>query len=361
MPRAVPQRSVSAITPYSELGASSRVRIHEWAERIPEIRDVLVGRKAAGKWFSPATVRSVARSTLDLAVLAKDLNGDRSRTLLVHREVSTLGHGIPERGLMERADFSVYDFDDALHLDHGSGLRRVFPKRRIAERSVGSADRVIAANDWLADWASRVAKDVMVIPSCVDPSRYLTRRRPDGTISIVWLGSHSTSAFLFDIAGPLRVLAKDHDFRLRAIGATRDVASIGDFVDVVPWQLGIERDLRSYGDIGIMPMPDQPYTRGKSAYKALQYSAAGLPSVSSPVGASESIVDAIGGFLASTDSDWVDVLGALLSDEAMRTTRGDIALRRVRADFSYERWLEPFRSALELPPAVAASRSNAAR
>lgn len=292
----------------------------------------------------------MASSVGDLRSLAAESGGGRG--LLVHREVSTLGRGIPERRLLERASLGVYDFDDALYEDHGGGLRSLFPKARIAREAVQAADRVIAANGHLADWASSHARDVIVIPSCIDPSQYRTSGHDDARPSLVWLGSHTTSKFLLDLKGVLRILADRHDLVVRAIGADPAIGSIGDFVEIVPWQPGVEADLCDLGSVGIMPMPDTPYARGKSAYKLLQYSAAGLPSVSSDVGASGAIARRIGAGVVMTPDEWLDELDHLLGHEDERRARGRVSQERVQAEFSYDRWLVPFREALGLSPAA---------
>lgn len=347
---------LTAVTPYSRLGGSSRVRVHEWVDRIPEIDRVVEGRTRGGHWLTLENARATAASLRDLRSLAAESEGERG--LLVHREVSTLGQGVPERRLLERATLGVYDFDDALYEDHGTGLRSLFPKARIARTAVQAADRVIAANDHLADWASRHAREVVVIPSCIDPSQYRTSGHDDVRPSLVWLGSHTTSKFLLDLRDVLRALADRHDLVLRAIGADPAVGSIGDFVEIVPWQPGVEATLCDLGSVGIMPMPDTPYARGKAAYKLLQYSAAGLPSVSSDVGASGAIARRIGAAVVATPDEWLDELDHLLGSEDERRTRGRVAQERVQSEFSYERWLGPFREALGLSPEASSSASR---
>ena len=291
----------------------------------------------------------MARASAELVGLERSLNAERVQGLLLHREAIAVGRGMVERRLLDRASRAVYDFDDALHEDHGSGVRALFPKSATVRACVDAADCVIAANDHLAEWANEFADEVVVVPSCIEPSKYGVRADTTGRWpSLVWLGSPSTSMFLFEVADALREICTRHRAIVRAVGADDRVRSIGDFVEVVPWRLGIDAELCDLGDIGIMPMPDTAYARGKSAYKLLQYAAAGLPSVASSVGASAQIARSIGATCVSAQDEWVDALDHLLRNEGTRRSVGAEARRRVVSDYSYDRWLAPMRSALGL-------------
>lgn len=338
---------ITAFTPYSPLGASSRVRVHEWAELVPEIHRVVASRAGGGRWFAPSTAWSVGKSRLRVSragPLAKEV---AEGTVLVHREISPLSRGSLEGRVLRSAQFGVYDLDDALFADHGSGLRRVFPKSGLVARATQSADRVIAANAYLANWAEAECRDVVLIPSCVRTDRYTeSTARPTNRPRIVWLGSPATTQYLEQLAKPLREVAARTGAVVEAIGADPRAAKMGSFVEVRPWRPGIEYTMA--GDIGIMPLEDSDYARGKSAYKLLQYSASGMASVASPVGAATSIAESIGAWTATTGSEWTDILLQLLREDRVRETGGTAARAAVERGYSYDAWLPKFRKALSL-------------
>jgi glycosyltransferase involved in cell wall biosynthesis len=344
--------SVVAFTPYGRDGASARVRVLDWLDRLAP--DTVVYTYAGTRNNSPRTLASHPVATVQAEVNLRLFARSRHPRILMHRGASPFGWGKLERAIMDSADFSVYDFDDALQWE--------FAYRRLTQlfgsnsakciRCVERADRVIAGNDVLADWAGQFAREVVVIPSCVDPNQYELKN--DYVLSdpprLVWVGSSSAEKYLSQIGRALLAVHDRTGARLTVIGAPGGrLGELDRMTDRIPWAVGEPEQLLARFDIGLGPLTDDIYSRGKCAYKVLQYGAAGLPVVASPVGANTSATTSFGGRLAQNTDDWIGQVSALLeatSDERRRI--GATARNEVERSFSFQAWSERWATAVGL-------------
>ncbi len=208
----------------------------------------------------------------------------------------------------------IFDFDDAIWLPRhgGNPILRFLHRESTVQKILRRAAAVIAGNNFLADYARQFSGNVTVIPSAVELARY---RRGTGT-AVGWIGSRSTLPYLRSLAPVFQQL-----------GITPRVIAAGtpDFpADFRPWQMETEvAELAQLG-IGVAPLPDNPWERGKCAVKILQYMACGLPVVATPVGVQRELVrDGITGFHATTPAEWRDRLQQLLNDDALRQRLGN--------------------------------------
>ena len=343
-----------AVTPYGRSGGSSRVRVYEWLDRIGA--DVTVGSYLSLPDASPSRLArrpvAVMRAELRLGALARG----RPRRLLLHREASPLSRGWWERRLLTSAEFAVYDFDDALQWDLGQGglVRRLAPKAAKARVAVRHSDRVIAGNAVLADWASRHHHDVVVIPSCVAPGDY-TRKTSYALHDpprLGWIGSPHNEACLRLIERALVEVHRRTGARLTLVGTTApSLGVLESFIDRVAWSPDSQRTALAAMDIGLMPLEATAYSLGKCGYKLLQYAAAGLPAVASPLGVNAELLDRFGMPAARTQDDWAAaVLGLVGSSEATRERLGRAACELTCRHYSYDAWLPRWTAALELGP-----------
>ncbi|MFJ4200265.1 glycosyltransferase [Streptomyces sviceus] len=343
-----------AVTPYGRGAGSSRVRVFEWLDRVGT--DFAIGSYLSLPDAAPSRlVRhpvSLARAELGLAAVARA----RPRRLLLHREASPLSRGWWERRLLASAEFAVYDFDDALQWDRGEGglVRRLAPKARKAQVAVRQADRVVAGNAVLADWASGHQRDVVVIPSCVALEDY-TRKTSYALHDpprLGWIGSAHNEACLLLIAGALKEVHRRTGARLTLVGTT--TACLGEleaFVDRIAWSPDSQRGAPAGMDIGLMPLPTSAYNLGKCGYKLLQYAAAGLPAVASPLGVNAELLSEFGMPAPRTEDEWTGaILGLMEGPTAERERIGRAARETAARRYSYDAWLPAWRAALELGP-----------
>jgi glycosyltransferase involved in cell wall biosynthesis len=293
---------------------------------------------------------ALARTELRL----RRLTATPPRRLLLHREASPLSRGRSERLLLTRAEFAVYDFDDALQWDDGDGgvLRGFAPKSAKASIAMRHADRVIAGNPVLADWASQHHRDVVIIPSCVAPSSYPSK----GSYALHdpprlgWIGSPDNERHLLMIEDPLLEIHRRTGARLILIGTTRPtLGRLETIVDRIAWTPSIQGTALGEIDVGLMPVPDTRYGTGKCGYKLLQYGATGVPAVASPIGVNEDILSLFGMPAPRCSGDWTDaILGLLRCATTTREGLGTRAREITRRQYSYDAWLSRWEAALEL-------------
>ena len=191
-----------AVTPYGRGAGSSRVRVFSWIDRMQlciQAHSYVSHHNADPRQLLSQPLR-VLKAEADL----QSLVACRPEWLLLHREASPLSRGRLETTLLAAADLAIYDFDDALYCDRGEGpaWRRLAPKAPKALAAARQADRVVAGNEILADWASNLARDVVVVPSCVAVEDY--RQKTDYRLSdpprLVWIGSAGNEPVLSTIA-----------------------------------------------------------------------------------------------------------------------------------------------------------------
>jgi glycosyltransferase involved in cell wall biosynthesis len=240
----------------------------------------------------------------------------------------------------------VLDIDDAIWLDrspHAGGHRLAALKgtprkvRWLASR----AETVVAGNELLAEWLAQYSRDVVVIPSLVEHREIAPRDHQAGErIMLGWIGSASTAPSLQRLGEPLRRFAREfaRPVELLAVGG-RPPRVEGVDVRYEPWSERAEHGFLRSVDIGLMPLADNEWTRGKCSYKALQYMAAGIPVVADDVGISARVIGhEVGGLVARDVADWTDHLRALAADTDLRTQLGAGGRARVARDFSVEAW-----------------------
>lgn len=233
----------------------------------------------------------------------------------------------------------VVDYDDAVfhRYDlHANPLVRALLGGKI-DAVMRSAVIVTAGNDYLAGRARKAgARRVEVLPSVVDTGKYPKGDRPAGApFTLGWIGSPVTAPYLDAIAGPLRE-AMAQGARLRLVGAG-EAALPGFDCERLPWSEATEADLLAGIDVGLMPLRDGPWERGKCGYKLVQCMAAGRPVIASPVGVNAKIVaDGVDGFLAASPEDWRRRIAELAADPSRRAEMGRAARAKAEREYSVD-------------------------
>jgi glycosyltransferase involved in cell wall biosynthesis len=262
---------------------------------------------------------------------------------VVQRQVDYLPTLTLER-TVARGRRLVYDVDDAIWTrDPSSGAHALAAVKRAGAKArwlASHADHVVAGNRILAEWLSAHARAVTVVPSLVDPRRIAVRRHEEHAgVVLGWIGSRTTARYLDTLDVALREAARrvPGGVTLLVVGGEPAARVPGVAYEVIPWSEDAERDALARMDVGIMPLADTPWTRGKCAYKALQYMAAGVPVVADPVGITpEAVGD--GGITARGAEAWADAIVRLAADPEERARLGTAGRVRVEREFSVERW-----------------------
>lgn len=236
----------------------------------------------------------------------------------------------------------VSDFDDAVfhrYDMHRFKLVRTMLGRKFAHVMKNSAC-VFAGNGYLADYARRAgASTVEIVPTVVDLEQYRMKgvKGVDSEPVIGWIGSPSTWRECVEPFLPVfRSIASTSGARIDAVGASMAYGEDKN-IHFVPWTEEGEIERIHAMDIGVMPLPDTPWMRGKCGYKLIQYMACGIPVVASPVGVNTEIVEhGVNGFLAETPEDWVRALKTLIDNGDLRKKMGEEGRRRVEENYSLQ-------------------------
>lgn len=238
-----------------------------------------------------------------------------------------------QRALSRIIPSIVFDYDDALYADEKS-----YDKVRL-DAQIKASRLVVLENENTEAYAHALGTSCLRITGPIDCRRYMPRKSRGGSASEIvlgWIGSRSTTEFLRILATPLAQLcAKFPNVVCEWIGAG-ELELPGVRVRRVPWDLSTEVAALERFDIGLMPLVDNAFTRGKGGYKILQYMAMGIPAVASPVGVnSEIIQDAQTGYLCR-DSDWYPALERMVVDSGFRHQVGQAARHRAEQLYSFE-------------------------
>lgn len=222
---------------------------------------------------------------------------------------------------------TILDFDDAIHL--------TWQNRRKLPALVRMVDQVIVGNRTLAEVTDAPDKTT-VIPTAIDTTRYRPlppSARQGRDVVVGWTGLSRNYPQLMVAHAPLQRALKETGARLLVISDRPPPPSLG--AEFIPWRADRELDDLARIDIGLMPLPDTPYARGKCAYKLLQYMALARPGVASPVGANaEAVTDERDGFLPGDAGAFTDVLVRLIRDPDLRARVGQAARARVETAYS---------------------------
>jgi len=238
--------------------------------------------------------------------------------------------------LRRAARHLVFTFDDAIFCrsDGGPSPRRA---RRFAA-TVAQCDLVWAGNRYLADEAGRFNGNVQVVPTAVETDRYRLRvAKPESTLDLVWIGSSSTRKHLLTVVPALERAAEEMPgLRLKIVSDfTLETRSLP--VVHIPWSPEAETRELAAAHVGLAPLPDNRFTRGKCGLKVLQYMAAGLPVVSSPTGVNAEIVEhGVTGLLAETEDEWVEALRALHDSSELRARLGEAGREKCVRHYSLQ-------------------------
>ncbi len=312
----------------------------------PELRSVLYQGGQVLKKVSAVTRNMMLRRTEFAKLDGYDL-------VYIFREAAILGPPWFERKIARSGVPYIFDFDDAVFVSYKSPSNGYLSYLKFPGKTAEIcrlATHIMAGNQYLADYAGTYNDNVTIVPTTIDTDKYKFIEPAKGpeTMTIGWSGSFSTVQHLDTIRDALRELAKDERFRLRVIGtAAYDLPGVD--VEAIPWRSETEIEDLAKIEIGLMPLPDENWSRGKCGLKGLQYMALGIPAICSPVGVNSTIIsDGENGFLASSQTEWVEKIRLLLNSPKLRRKIGRAGRDTVEQDYSTKviapKVLEIFRS-----------------
>jgi glycosyltransferase involved in cell wall biosynthesis len=203
------------------------------------------------------------------------------------------------------------------------------------DRVMSNASAVTAGSGVLAKYAREFNKQTIVLPSVVDSQLLFPKIgvKDSHFFTVGWIGSPSTSKYLDLLVYPLQALATQFRVRFLAVGGIAP-SMLGVEVVNVSWALEDEVTIINKFDVGVMPLTDDEWSRGKCGYKIIQYMSCGVPVVASKVGANIEIISKDTGYLASTEAEWISALTILASSPHIRTVIGANARRKAVTSYS---------------------------
>lgn len=328
---------------YGRLGASSRMRFYQY---LPWLEAAGIEVTLA-PLFSDVYVRGLQRNTKSPLEAIRAYAG-RVQALLASQKFDLLWieketlpwlPGWFEKGLLPSNVPYVLDYDDAVFHYYDQHRHPAFRALLGGKHPalIRGAALVVAGNAYLAEFAHAAgAWQVELLPTVIDLERYpLATNHPakvDGPPCVGWIGQRATASFLLPYKQLFERMSGSGQARFAAIGI--DAHSLGLPMVSLPWAEQTEAASIASFDIGIMPLVDAPFERGKCGYKLIQYMACGLPVVASPVGVNRQIVEhGVNGFLAETAEQWEQALQTLLSDSDLRQRMGQAGRQKVEREY----------------------------
>lgn len=340
--------NVLALASYPVEAAATRFRLQQFVGPLAQ-RDIAltIHPFLDSKLFQHLYVqKSFARTAVGLMKSAFLRLGDvvsarKVDLILIQREAMMFGPPLIEwltARVLKRP--MVLDLDDATYVSYTSptygGLGKALKWFSKTDDLIKWAAIVTCGNRSIAEYVSGKGGQARIIPTVVDTDIFRPGqpRRAEGPVTIGWIGTHSTFAYLESIFPALIDLAGKHDFRLKVVGAGRDEVTIpGVKVENARWEM--EREVRDFQslDVGLYPLDASLYegwAAGKSGFKAIQYMGVGVPFVATPVGAAAEIGEAgLTHLFASTQHEWYGALEALIIDAQKRRAMGEAGRRHV--------------------------------
>ena len=345
---------VLALSPIPEEGAGCRFRI---AQFIPYLESVGID-VTLRSLFTPEFFRLVYKpghylqkaatfAALSMRRLGSLRDLARFDVIFIYREMFPIGPALIERLIAaRRRPPIVFDFDDAIFLPSVSDANRLILALKRPQKVaaiIRSSNHVITGNEYLAQYARRFNAAVTTIPTSVDTDLFVPSGDGSGNGTpgrepiVGWIGSPTTGAYIRSLSNVLRRVRERHPFVLRVSGVGEPFAIPGVRIDDDPWALTREVQLFNTCDVGVYPLADDEWSKGKCGFKAIEFMACGVPVVAAAVGVNREIIeDGVNGFLAAGEDEWVDKLGRLLSDAAQRRRFAEAGRRTIQERYSVQ-------------------------
>jgi glycosyltransferase involved in cell wall biosynthesis len=326
------------LTRYERLGSSSRVRFYQYLPYLkaqgleiitaPFFSDEYVSNLYRGQRISLKTALAAYLRRLPILMRAAAFD-----LLWVEKELFPWTPAWFETLLYRLKIPYVVDYDDAVfhrYDMHRSRLVRILLGHKI-DLVMRRARLVIAGNGYLAERARQAgAARVEYLPSVVDVSRYsLPNWAHNPVFRIGWIGSPVTAPYLDEVREAIGKLSQESPISLTLIGAGNVQPFAQTPTEILPWSETVELEMSQKFDVGIMPLMDGPFERGKCGYKLIQYMASGLPVIASPVGVNQQIVEpGLNGYLAESSVHWLDAFRELRDNKEKRNLMGQAGRRK---------------------------------
>jgi len=348
--------SILSLTKYSNKGPSSRYRYYNYKKCFHENNiNLKLSPLFSDKYFETSVkakkifIVLAAYLTRFLLLLNTLFFSKKYNLIIVEYELFPYFPSIFEKLLKLIKIPYIVDYDDAIfhkYDQHKARIIRWLLKNKIA-KVMQNAEAVIVGNDYLAEYANNYNDKILQLPTVVLLDKYITAmenrsvKEKDAPFVIGWIGSNTTSQYVLEVLPAIIEFVSTHNAECRFIGF--DESQLTDEIKaqcnitIVPWTEETEvREILKF-DVGIMPLKDDAWSKGKCGFKLIQYMSCKKPVIASPVGVNTIIVDeGVNGFLASTDEEWYSAFEQLYNDETLRHVMAENNWYKILKDYNHQ-------------------------
>lgn len=355
------KKKVLFLSPYPKgIGASQRFRFEQYLPSLSEeyncVQKTFWNKKAwdslfkEGHHFQKLYFLSIAflkRALLLFTIPQYDL-------VFIHREAAHIGPPIIEWFIIKLFKKKViYDFDDAiwrLNYSQKNPIVKYFKSPQKVQNICKWASAITCGNAYLSEFAQQYNNNVWTIPTTIDTNYHVNANNKNNKLCIGWTGTLTTLKHINLILPILQELEQKYDFTFLVISNDKPNIDLSSF-EFLEWKKETEISDLSQIDIGIMPLPDEEWEKGKCGFKGLQFMALETPTIMSPVGVNKEIIkDGENGFLAQTKEEWVEKLSLLINSESLRVKLGkagrETVIEKYSVDANKQKYKEAFSSVL---------------
>jgi len=338
------------ITPYPELSADTRYRISQFVPFLNKngwqvfVRPFMDERLFAIYHRKSMIFETLIRSFIrTISRLLDCFSAKKYDVIFIHKEAFPFGPPILEKILAKLQPNIIYDMDDAFwtHPPQFNQIGKGIRDKQKIQKIIQLSKLILAGNEYILDFVKQINTNVIFFPTVLNTEIYQPRKElADDFITIGWVGRWSSQDYLYNLKPVFQNLIKKFDnLRFCFVGVSDDFTI--DDLPIVKQKWTLENEISSLipFDIGMMPLPDDEYSKGKCGFKLLQYMALAIPSVASPVGVNSKIItDGENGFLAKSHAEWEEKLFKLISDKSLREIIGQKGRRSVEQFYSLENY-----------------------
>lgn len=339
-------KKILALTRYGSIGPSSRYRFYQYFPFFEKNNMQIIETPFFGDDYTKTILSNNEKKFRSNSLFSffnrieKLLNAKNIDAFWIEKELLPWLPSKIENLFLNVKIPIITDYDDAIfhrYDEHTSFFIRFFLSQKI-EKIMQKSTLVIAGNKYIADYAkSSGVKKIEIIPTSINTNKIIKSAKSNSELfRIGWIGSASTSKHINEVSDVLKFICKDDKILFKAIGANKKY--LYDIpVEILPWIEKKEVEEISNFDVGIMPLPNSSWEKGKCGLKLIQYMSCGLPVIASPIGMNKEIIDhGKNGFLAKNFDEWVKYLLKLKNNPELRYKMGQEGLRKVRLNYSID-------------------------
>lgn len=346
--------NILILSKYERNGASSRVRTYQYIDELqthntnlkfkisPLFSNTYVKNLYSRKNNFTEILKSYLRRLLIFIFISKKYD-----FIYIEKEVFPFLSSVFEIILKKRGFKYIVDYDDAVFHNYDKHqlwiIRFLFSSK--VSRIIKNSYKTVTGSKYLYNYATNFSKHIELIPSTVSLEKYqnVVPQSSNQKIIIGWIGTPKTSKFLIPYLDLFNELQKNRNVEFRFIGLSTNFFNKKYNFKYVKWQEQSEAHDLNEIDIGIMPLDEDEFSKGKCAYKLIQFMALKKPVVASDVGANNYVVKhEVSGFLAANNAQWKEYLIKLIEDENLRQSLGIHGFESFKKDYSLESQLTNF-------------------